>query len=199
MRISLPKRRPTRVAMLAAFVVAFVIVATGLVGLLFPATAAASSSSLEVLDGIVAISRDGAQFVEGRDGDLLQQGDVIRTGDESHAVLTFYDGSTVEVEPNSELIVETLAASTAGDLVMEMRQDFGRTWHVVSRSLTPNSKYEIRTPTSTATVRGTAFLVSVDPNGASNIATTDGTVHAIAAGQEVSVPPGFKTLSGVGG
>ncbi len=199
MRLTLPKRRPLRIAALAGLVVAFVLVTTGIIATLFPATAAASSSSLEVLDGIVALSHDGATFTEGHDGDLVQQGDVVRTGSASHAVLTFYDGTTVEVEPDSELVVQTLQATTGGDLVMQMQQTFGRSWHVVSRALTPNSKYEVRTPTATATVRGTAFLVTVNAAGGTNLQTTEGIVHAIAGGEEVQVPPGFQTNVQPGG
>src|SRR4051812_41511820 len=116
MRIPLPRRRPLRIATLVAFVLGFVVVSTGVIAAVFPATAAASSSSLEVLDGIVALSHDGQLFSEGRDGDLVQQGDVVRTGSDSHAVLTFFDGSTIEVEPDSELIVNTIKASSAGDI-----------------------------------------------------------------------------------
>lgn len=191
--IRLPRRRPLRIATLVAIVVLFVIVATGILGVLFPAKAAASSSSLEVLDGIVAVSHDGAVFAEGHDGDLLQQGDIVRTGSDSHAVMTFYDGSTIEVEPDSEIVVETLEATASGDILMALRQDFGRTWHVVSRSLSADSKYEVRTPGATATVRGTAFEVDVDPAGRTHIQTTDGTVGANAGGVEVPVPAGFAT------
>jgi len=124
---------------------------------------------------------------------MLQQGDVIRTGEGAHAVLTFFDGSVIELEPDSEIRVETLQATSAGDLLMTMQQTIGRSWHVVSRTLTPNSKYEVRTPAATATVRGTAFLVSVSPQGVSNIQTTDGVVAMIGGGQEVLVPPGFQS------
>ena len=199
MHVPLPKNRPLRVATLVAFVLAFVIFSTGIIAALFPAAAAASSSSLEVLDGIVALSHDGQHFAQGQDGDLVEQGDVVRTGDDSHAVLTFFDGSTIEVEPDSELIVNTLKATSAGDIVMEMQQNLGRSWHVVSRALTPNSKYEVRTPTTTAVVRGTAFLVGVEASGKTDVATTDGLVHTIAGGVEVQVPPGFHTNVAPGG
>jgi len=199
MKVPLPKSRPLRIATLTAFVLGFVIVSTGIIAALFPAAAAASSSSLEVLDGIVALSHDGQTFVEGHDGDLVEQGEVVRTGENSHAVLTFFDGSTIEVEPNSELIVNTLKGTSAGDIVMEVQQNLGRSWHVVSRALTPNSKYEVRTPTSVASVRGTAFLVTVDPGGGTNVQTTDGRVHTNAGGVEVEVPPGFQTNVAPGG
>jgi hypothetical protein len=189
----LPKRRSTRIAALAALVVVLVIATTGLVGILFPSRAAAASSMLEVLDGVVAISSDGTNFSTGQDGDLVHEGDVIRTGEGSHAVLTFFDGSIVEVEPESELIVETLQSNPSGDILVTIQQNLGRSWHVVSHSLKGNSKYEVRTPSATASVRGTAFLVGVAADGKTNLQTTEGLVHAVAAGEEVQVPPGFET------
>jgi len=87
---------------------------TGVVALVFPTQALGSSSTLEVLDGVVAVSHEGNRLAGGQDGDLLQEGDVIWTGEGSHAVLT-------------------LQASSAGDLLMTMQQTIGRSWHVVSR------------------------------------------------------------------
>jgi hypothetical protein len=199
MRLGLPKRGPLRIAALAGIVVAFVLVTTGVLALLFPSRAAASSSSLAILDGVVALSHNGASFTQGRDGDLVQQGDVIRTGADSHVVLTFFDGSTIEVEPNSELIVDTLQANASGDILMTMVQTVGRSWHVVARALSSNSKYEVRTPTTTASVRGTAFQVNVTPTGLTNLQTTEGKVHAVTANADVEVAPGFQTNIAPGG
>ena len=189
----LPKSRTARALLLLGLTAVVALVMTGAIALLFPTQALGSSSTLEVLDGVVAVSHDGNTFAIGQDGDMLQQGDVIRTGEGAHAVLTFFDGSVIELEPDSEIRVETLQATSAGDLLMTMQQTIGRSWHVVSRTLTPNSKYEVRTPAATATVRGTAFLVTVSPLGVSNIQTTDGVVGMIGAGQEVRVPPGFQS------
>lgn len=189
----LPKSRTARALVLLGLTAVFALVMTGAIALLFPTQALGSSSTLEVLDGVVAVSHDGNTFTLGQDGDMLQEGDIIRTGEGAHAVLTFFDGSIIELEPGSEIRVETLQATSAGDLLMTMQQTVGRSWHVVSRTLTPNSKYEIRTPAATATVRGTAFLLTVMPQGQSNIETTDGVVGMIGNGQEVLVPPGFQS------
>jgi hypothetical protein len=178
---------------MAGLVLILVVATTGALAILYPSRALASSSTLEVLDGIVALSHDGTNFTMGQDGDFVQQGDVVRTGSDSHAVLTFFDGSIIEVEPDSELIVQTLQASPAGDILVSIQQNLGRSWHVVSHALSGSSKYEVRTPSTTASVRGTAFLVSVLANGNTNLQTTEGLVHAVANGEEVQVPPGFET------
>src|SRR5205809_4277196 len=79
-----------------------------------------------------------------------------------------------------------------------MQQTVGRSWHVVSHSLTAGSKYEVRTPASTASVRGTAFIVNVTKQGTSNFQTTEGTVTASSGGKEVAVKPGFETTVPLG-
>jgi hypothetical protein len=89
MPLRLPKSRTARALLLLALTAAFALVMTGAVALMFPTQALGSSSTLEVLDGAVAVSRDGNTFVMGQDGDMLQEGDVIRTGEGAHAVLTF--------------------------------------------------------------------------------------------------------------
>jgi hypothetical protein len=149
MPLRLPKSRTARALLLLALTAAFALVMTGAIALMFPTQALGSSSTLEVLDGAVAVSRDGNTFVMGQDGDMLQEGDVIRTGEGAHAVLTFFDGSVIELEPDSEMRVETLQATSAGDLLMTMQQTVGRSWHVVSRTLSADSKYEVRTPAAT--------------------------------------------------
>src|SRR5688572_14980552 len=199
MPLRLPKSRTARALLLLGLTAAFALVMTGAIALLFPTQALGSSSTLEVLDGAVAVSRDGNTFVMGQDGDMLQEGDVIRTGEGAHAVLTFFDGSVIELEPDSEIRVETLQATSAGDLLMTMQQTIGRSWHVVSRTLSPNSKYEVRTPAATAAVRGTAFLVTVTAQGAANVQTTDGVVAMVSRGQEVLVPAGFQSNVPPGG
>jgi hypothetical protein len=199
MPLRLPKSRTARALLLLGLTAAFAIVMTGAIALLFPTQALGSSSTLEVLDGAVAVSHDGRTFAMGQDGDMLQEGDVIRTGEGAHALLTFFDGSVIELEPDSEMRVETLQATSAGDLLMTMQQTIGRSWHVVSRTLTPNSKYEVRTPAATAAVRGTAFLVTVTAQGVANVQTTDGVVGITGEGQEVLVPAGFQSNVPPGG
>jgi hypothetical protein len=199
MPLRVPRSRTARALLLLGLTAVFAVAMTGAIALMFPTQALGSSSTLEVLDGAVAVSRDGNTFVMGQDGDMLQEGDVIRTGDGAHAVLTFFDGSVIELEPDSEIRVETLQATSAGDLLMTMQQTIGRSWHVVSRTLTPNSRYEVRTPAATAAVRGTAFLVTVTPQGLANVQTTDGVVGMTGGGQEVLVPAGLQSNVPPGG
>jgi hypothetical protein len=178
---------------LVALTLAFVLATTGLIAIFFATPVQAHSSTVTVLDGSVLVRHAGGQFAPISDGDIVAGGDTIRTAAESHGVLTFFDGTTVELEPETEITVTTLEASAAGDKIVDITQAIGRTWHVVTHLASPSSHYEIRTPTSTAIVRGTAFEVAVAPDGTTETATTEGDVAVSAQGTEVHVLAGQFT------
>jgi hypothetical protein len=129
-----------------------------------------------IISGDILV-RHGATgaFVSATDGEVLVAGDSIRSGDGARAVLTYFEGSTVSVEPDTELTIETASSFTDGSTVVVMQQTIGRTWHVVTRLITGNSRYEVRTPASTASVRGTMFQVETDGDR-TVVTTTEGTV-----------------------
>src|SRR5438105_8741833 len=177
------KRLRSRPALIA-LTVALVLVSTGILAAVRSTPAQAHSSTVTVLDGQVLVRHSTGEFAPITDGDIVSAGDSVRTAADSHGVLTFFDGTTVELEPETELTITTLQASTSGDKIVEMTQAVGRTWHVVTHLASPSSKYEITTGASTATVRGTAFEVAVLADGATNTITTDGDVSTSAQGAE---------------
>ncbi len=75
-----------------------------------------------------------------------------------------------------------------------MTQNVGQTWHVVTHLLTGGSRYDVRTPNTTASVRGTAFQIEVAEEQ-TVVTTTEGRVAAsdVAQTAEVVVTPGFTT------
>lgn len=165
----------------------------------FGGRALGAATMVTIISGDIQIRHGAtASFVSATDGEVLVAGDTIRTGEGSRAVLTYFEGSTVSIEPNTELTVETASAFTDGSTVVVMQQSFGRTWHVVTKLITGNSKYEVKTPASTASVRGTAFQVESDGER-TVVTTTEGTVVDRVAdpdhqGQtvEVRVPAGKR-------
>ena len=165
----------------------------------FGGRALGASTTVTIIFGDIQV-RHGASgsFVSATDGEVLVAGDTVRTAEGARAVLTYFEGSTVSIEPNSELTIETASSLTDGSTVVVMQQNFGRTWHVVTKLITGNSKYEVKTPASTASVRGTAF--EVDSDGERTVVTTtEGTVVDRVAdpdhpGETVNVPvPAGKT------
>jgi len=113
------------------------------------ADALVSISTLTVVDGAVLISHGGADFSPAREGDVLTVGDTIRTGAGSAAEMTYFEGSSVRVEANAEIVVEGLRTSDDGTV-----QALGHAWHVVMKLISGGSRYETRGPSATASVRG---------------------------------------------
>ena len=167
--------------------------ALGVTGVLVSsAKAYGASTSLTVLSGDVSVRHGAGDFVAARDGEVLGEGDSVRTSTDARAVLTYFEGSTVTIEPSSELTIDNASTLADGSTVVVMTQSLGRTWHVVTKLVTGFSKYEVKTPASTASVRGTQFQVDTDAT-ATTVTTTEGTVMAqvidpSAPGNTVDVP-----------
>ncbi len=185
-----PARLRTAAGVTVLVFVAFMaLAASGTLG----GRALGGATMVTIISGDIQV-RHGAtsSFVRATDGDVLAAGDTVRTADGARAVLTYFEGSTVTIEPNSELTIETVSSNSDGSTIVVMQQNVGRTWHVVTKLINGNSKYEVRTPASTASVRGTAFQVDSDADG-TVVTTTEGTVVDQVAdpdrpGQTVDVP-----------
>lgn len=151
-----------------------------------------AGTTLTIISGEVTVRHGASDFAAASDGEVLNEGDAVRTGAEGRAVLTYFEGSTVTIEPATELAIDAANATADGSTVVLMTQSVGRTWHVVTKLIAGNSKYEVRTPASTASVRGTEFQVDAD-SAVTTVSTTEGTVIATIAdpttpGTTVDVP-----------
>ena len=166
-------------------------------GALAPDAAYASTSALTRVSGEVTVRHIAGDVVVVREGDVVAVGDVIRTSSGAFAEITYFEGSSVRIEEGSELAVVALATEADGGTVIAMTQFAGRTWHVVTKLIHGSSRYEVRTPTSTATVRGTIFSVDVrvEPAGvAATVTTAEGVVdHSAPDGGAVMVRAGQRS------
>ncbi len=184
-----------------AFVLAICIGATGALAAKDQRVAVGSSTTLTIISGSVLVRHATAEFAAAEDGALLGPGDTVKTGPDTHAVLTYFEGSTVEMEPDTELSIQEAHANPDGSTVIEMQQELGMTWHVVTKLIQGGSKYEIHTTASTASVRGTAFTISVAPDGTTTETTTEGAVANSDAQRTTTVltSPGQQTTTKKGG
>src|SRR3954470_13826308 len=109
------------------------------------------AATLAILNTDITSQRGGAgDFNAALDGDLLSNGDIVKSSTAGRAVLTFFDGSTVTVDTGSQVKVLTLNHLDSGGIQLVLEQTLGRTWASVQKLKTPDSKFEIKTPTSTA-------------------------------------------------
>ena len=153
------------------------------------ADALVSVSTLTVVEGAVLISHGGVPFTPGQAGEVVTAGDRIRTGAGAAAEITYFEGSSVRLEAETEIMVESLRTAADRGTVVAMMQTLGRTWHVVTKLVSGSSRYEVRTPSSTASVRGTIFAVEVriEADGPSaTVTTSEGVVVHTAADRRVA-------------
>lgn len=185
MRVKISKK-------LIALIVVLLVIVGGAGYLYFPrgsSLSATVAATLAILNTDITAQKGGADFAPALDGELLSSGDVVKSSSNGRAVLTFFDGSTLTVDTGSVVKVTTLNRLDNGGIQLTIEQSLGRTWASVSKLKTPDSKFEIKTPTSTASVRGTAFetIVEQRPDGTTVVTfkADDGevVVTAVAGGQ----------------
>lgn len=144
---------------------------------------------------VLVRSGDGA-FALATGRQEVAAGATVRTGPDGRGLLTYPDGSTTELGPGSELGVETLERSRRGDLVVELRQSLGRTWHVVARALSSGSRFVVRTPAATASVRGTTFEVAIAEDGTTTVTAVEGVVRVSSRRAVLEVGAGASARIG---
>ncbi|MCP4410887.1 MAG: LysM peptidoglycan-binding domain-containing protein [Gammaproteobacteria bacterium] len=117
-------------------------------------------------------------------GDILGLGDRIRTGPDSNVTLEFADGSTLVVQAQSEMVLDTLAVSATGVMVdTRVRLKRGRAEVEVPSERKPPPNFEIITPESVTSVRGTRFRVEADSERHITLSEViEGRVEVVAAG-----------------
>lgn len=151
-----------------------------------------NAATVAVLNTAIDAQKGSSDFAPALDGDILSNGDFVRSSKDGRAVLTFFDGSTLSVDAASLVKVLTLNRLSSGGIQLLVEQTLGRSWAVVSKLKTPDSKFEIKTPTGVAAVRGTAFetIVTLNADGTNSVTykVDDGEILVTAnAGGSVAV------------
>jgi hypothetical protein len=135
---------------------------------------------LTVISGDVLMRTARADFSAARDGAVLYAGTMLRTSVDARALITLFEGSTVVLDPASDITIE--AVSRDGSTIA---QAIGRSWNVVMHLTTADSRYELTTPAATASVRGGEFAVSAS-DAASGLTPTSTTEQRVPTTVAVS-------------
>jgi hypothetical protein len=152
---------------------------------------------LSITEGNVSVMKAGtASWIEAQAGMSLEAGDSIKTGDDSNAEITFFDGSTIELQAGTEIEITSLDISTGtGSTTIILEQTIGNTISRVTKILDPASRYEVETPTGVAGVRGSVMQVYVIEDGTTWAINLEGDVWAAAQGVELQVPEGRQCIT----
>src|SRR5688572_20477531 len=110
---------------------------------------------LTVISGDVLMRTASGDFRSAMDGTVLYVGDRLRTSADARALITLFEGSTVELDPASDITIEHAWSGAT------LAEALGRGLQVVMHLTTADSRYEHTTPAATASVRGGEFEVTV--------------------------------------
>ena len=111
---------------------------------------------ITVADGKVEFKRDEAEWKVANTTTQMQEGDYVRTGVDSRAVLTLDDGSAVRVDANTIVVLENLSADE-----IIIRQEEGI---VYSRVVPSDRKYVVAIGETAYQALGTAFVTVKNQN-----------------------------------
>ena len=166
-------------------------------------TSASNAATLAILNTAIEGARAGSAFAPALDGEVYATGDLVRANVDGRAVLTFFDGSSLSVDPGSQVKVVALNRVSADGIQVTIEQSLGRSWSSVQKLKTPDSRYEVRTPSTVAVVRGTGFLTFVQQlasggtqttyqvdEGTLLVSATAGGTVTVAAGSQVTIAEG---------
>ncbi|MFA5367465.1 MAG: FecR family protein [Dehalococcoidia bacterium] len=172
-------------------------------------TPAGQSGTLSDIAGDVQVIRSGASaWTAATNGMKIWTGDGLKTGSDGYVLVTFFDGSVMEVESDTEISVEELSQASGGSTTVRINQTVGNTLNRVQNLVDSSSTYEIDTKAGSAVVRGTTFNVQVTQytdtsrTCAGTKKDDDTTTHSVDfsnGGKTVNIPEGMKACSWEGG
>lgn len=134
-----------------------------------PAPAGPLGAVLAEVSGAVNVKKAGAAAaVPGAAQTALDAGDVVSTGAGGRAVVAFLDGSKMQVREGSTFAVAGHSAKK-----VSVKIDVGTLQYWIAKQA-KRRRYELRSPTAVASVRGTSGEVEVAPDGETSFAQWTG-------------------------
>ncbi len=142
--------------------------------------------AVEQLSGSVAVAgekNNGPAYV----GQRFYSGDDVTVAKESDLTMCMDQDKYVYADAETHFVLQASAASE--DSRISIYLDEGSTLHELKSKLDPNESYEVDTPTSTMSVRGTTFRVSV-------LKGTDDMVYTLTEVEDGEVVVRLKSTDG---
>ena len=147
---------------------------------------------LSVVGGNVLVQKPGnTNWSQGKEGTVLAAGDKVKTDTGATAAITFFDGSTIDLNGGTEISLdELLSKSQTTPKTIKISQTIGETGSNIVKLVDPASRYEINTQSGVAAVRGSQMVVQVVSDGTTSVYNVEGAISFTAQGQEVIIPVG---------
>ena len=155
-----------------------------------PPPPSTSAVKISGLSRKVEVQLEDGAWQTATDSIELRPGTKIHTGFKAGATLTFPDGSTLDVKPMSLVLIR--ATGPNGQLV---GLQLGEVKAEIQKLPSSRGDFNVRTPTTTASSRGTAFSVLYDGSATIVSVTTDSVLVTPNRGAAVTVPAGKEAAS----
>jgi hypothetical protein len=194
-------KRPRRGCLVALAIVVLVPLLACLGYWLFSRLAVDAAAQVDQLLGVVHVQRkDELAWSPAQLNQLVWGKDWVRTGESSGARLRFFDVSTADVGPSTEVMVEKLARKrgrNSGSVALKMWS--GTVAVRAVRFIDPSSIFRIDTPTASTVVRGARFTVGVEPDGGTNVEVQQGSAEVRVGEETLTLGIGEQLSIGAAG
>lgn len=160
-----------------------------------PATGAVLST---VISAVSVQGVGTAGFQPAQQEQVLVPGDDVRTSQVGRGAITFFDDSTVVLDPDSEIKILP-PAREGGGVVNRLRQSFGTSWAQFSAVASGGGRYDIETPNGIVAVRdGASLRVGVGRTSTGEtvvqVIVTEGIVEFVADPSSAAGGPASVTI-----
>lgn len=169
---------------------------------LIPSLTLSHEAALTAVVGTVETKEAGtSRWSVATAGLKLQEGDTIRTRDNSRALLTLFDQSTATLYPLTELRIDAMRANRFGTAlrssprtILQLTETSGRALFGVAH-LNPvsNLRFDVQNGGASAHLSEGSYIVKVTPNETFEVVATRGISTVDAAGKEVVIHGGERT------
>ncbi len=132
-------------------------------------------ATLTVLRGTTSVVRsDGSAFQPASTGITLNTGDRVATVGKSSALVTFFDGSEIELGADTTIAIGDASGESGGVVTFLIEVILGSTVHKVATLTNAGSSYKIVAGEGLVEVRGSTVGASVDGQGNATAYLQDG-------------------------
>ena len=117
---------------------------------------------------------EGNDWLTAENGMILYQSDIIKTGNNTEASVVLFQSSIIRLDSNTEIVLKEIITE-AEKTSVTIQQNAGRTWNTVLK-VSGIDDYEVQTPTTIASVRGTSFDVYIQSFNLTDVGVGRGVV-----------------------
>lgn len=124
----------------------------------------AANGTFIIVKNEITIQKKGGSKEAAKVGATISAGDTVISGNDSRAKIAMQDRNIITVLPNTTLVIEEYKSSgTDKNVKLSLLEGKVRN-DVKEKYDNDKNKFQIRTPTAVAGVRGTKFITSFSPN-----------------------------------